>query len=104
MFANNALSDRLNEIKKGNPNPKPIINTIIKKETEVVPNATSIIPTPGKLFMISFIDLLSTIFVSIFYGFGIETLLNKDWNFLGTFSVGFILHQLLTYFYKLIKS
>jgi len=106
MFANNALSDRLNEIKNGNPIPKLQTDPIIQKETqiEVVPNTTSIIPTAKQLFIVGITDLLSLILISTFYGFGLETILNKDWNFLGTFSVGFILHQLLIYFFKLVKK
>ena len=98
MILNSALGDRLNEVKKGNDIPKPPSDkiNIIKKDIEIpVQTIETSSISPKTILMTNIIDLIGIIIMSIIYGFGISTLLNKSWNFIGIFSVGFLVYQLL---------
>ena len=86
MISNNVLGDRLNAFKNGEE---------IDLESQDFEVANE-----HKLNRIEFlsslaINTLSMTAQSIIYGFGIQTLLSANWNFIGMFAVGFTLFGIL---------
>ena len=74
MIQNESLSDRLNEFK----------NEIQNSET----NYSSSNITPVYSIINSLISLLVISIKSFVYGYGLKTIINADWNFLGYFCIG----------------
>jgi len=102
MIPNNALENRLNKIREGSPAPEPPsdkIELINKQQNNNVVNKQS----PKEIVIISFFELISSLLISILYGFGFETIFNQNWNFIGLLGVGFIFHQFLTYINNIFK-
>jgi len=91
MIQNESLSERLNEFKNNQQNP------------ETNHNPSNIIPANS--IINSLVSLLVIFIKSFVFGYGLKTLINANWNFLGyvcigmgvTFLIEFIL-DILSYF------
>lgn len=101
MINDKALANRLNAVKKGKEIPKSTgeQNPLLAKPSagsneeifEVEENYSV-----KSLFLSSFVNISEIAIMSFLYGFGIQTILEKDWSLLGIFGVGFILNQLIS--------
>lgn len=97
MIKDNALGDRLNAVKKGQPIPEPPM----QPQSVSLPSAEPKITL--KSFLISKILNISEILLtSLLYGYGIRTILNLDWNLFGALSVGFLLNHSISIFPKML--
>jgi hypothetical protein len=107
MIKDRALGDRLNAVKSGKEIPKPtnddkqiITGQPISAEQEQFYEVPEY-PSFSTMALSSIVTLAEITFMSVFYGFGIETILSKDWSFLGLFGVGLLVNQLVSLVSKL---
>jgi hypothetical protein len=101
MIKDNALSNRLNAVKAGKEIPKLIPDTNSvgisepksdDKQFYEASEYTSI----KSMLLSSLISFGEIAIMSLFYGFGLMTLLTKDWNILGIFGVGLLVDQIFS--------
>jgi hypothetical protein len=101
MVKNNALGDRLNAVKAGKEIPKPVIEDknplpgipVLNQEQQY---EEPDFPSIRSMFLASLISFGEIAVMSLFYGFGLMTLLSKDWNILGIFGVGLLANQVFS--------
>jgi hypothetical protein len=101
MIKDRALSDRLNAVKAGKEIPKPVVDNqqplpgmpVMEPEQEYeVPE----LPSMKHMLLSSLVSFAEIAIMSLFYGFGLMTLLSKDWNILGIFGVGLLANQVFS--------
>lgn len=102
MLPNNSLEKRLNTIKNGQPAPNPPSDVKIKHNT--AKPITNIKLINKQTILNSSVALLINLSASLLYGFGIETIFNKSWAFMGILGVGFIINQVITIILKLFNK
>jgi hypothetical protein len=101
MIRDNALSNRLNAVIAGKEIPKPIQDQNISEIQENESKNDELyedqeFPSMKSMFFSSLITFGEIIFMSLFYGLGLMTLLSKDWNILGIFGVGLLANQIFS--------
>jgi len=101
MIKDSSLANRLNAVKAGKEIPKasedkvlPGISMMDSSQEELyeVPE----IPSMRTLLVSSLLNFAEIAIMSLFYGFGLMTLLSKDWNILGIFGVGLLANQIFS--------
>ena len=101
MIKDNALSDRLNDVKNG----KQIQQINTKQETTII-QKNIIEPTQQyslKTILINkAISLFDVFMASLLYGFAIKTIFNLNWSLIGFFSVGFLLNHAISIFPRIL--
>ena len=98
MIEHNSLQERLNAVKNGKsiptpPMPKPVPQPQVQQGGNFMTYKQFFISEGYKLF-----NVMAT---SVLYGFGVQTIFQEDWNFLGILGVGFLLNHFLTILLKL---
>lgn len=99
MIKDNALGDRLNAVKGGKQIPKTELEkSILPGNPQTQEHFYEIpeIPSMRTVFLSSLLSLGEITIMSLFYGFGIMTLLSKDWNILGILGVGLLANQIFS--------
>lgn len=86
MISNNVLSDRLNAFKNGE-------EIDLESQEFEVPEETTLNKT--EFWSSLLVNTVSMAAQSIIYGYGIQTIMNADWKFLGMAAVGFTLFGIL---------
>jgi len=83
MIQNESLSDRLNDFKKNQQKPETNTNS------GYITHINSIVNSLINLFLI--------FLKSVVFGFGLKTLINADWHFLGYFCIGMSITLLIEF-------
>ena len=102
MIKHNALEDRLNAVRTGNPIPKEPASFDIKPNIQQHYNPR--ILTYRQFFISEGYKLFNVLATSVLYGYGIKTIFSQDWSFIGVLGVGFLLNHFLTIILKLLKK
>lgn len=101
MIKDSSLANRLNAVKEGKDIPKTVLESplpgipVIEKDQQYqyqVPEFTSM----KSMLLSSLINFGEIAIMSLFYGFGLMTLLSKDWNILGILGVGLLANQVFS--------
>jgi len=95
MIKNNALAERLNAFRNGDPLPK----TIEPIDEEKIYDDNNIYHIYNNIF-----DLLYTFLKSISYGFALKTIFATDWSFFGFLAIGFSIDVLTSYILSLFQK
>jgi len=108
MIPDNALGDRLNDVKDGITPiiPSPIDNFMNSLTTKTKIEVESEVIKKDKLLTIglSVLTMVDVLIVSILYGYAAAALFSTDWIFLEIAGVGFLANTLFTYTSKLISK
>jgi hypothetical protein len=106
MIKDKELANRLNAVKEGKEIPKPVIEnntlagiSVMDKNQEHL-YETPEFPSMRSMFLASLLNFGEIAIMSLFYGFGLMTLLSKNWNILGILGVGLLINQV----YSLISN
>lgn len=89
MIENNSLSDKLNEFKN---------DPIIPETNDSNGNIKHILSLGNSLINLTILFIKSFVF-----GYGLKTILNTDWNFLGYLSIGLAIGFLMEFIIDLIS-
>ena len=101
MIKDKELANRLNAVKAGKEIPKPedknltgipVMGANPEEQLYEVPES----PSMKSMLLSSLISFGEIAIMSLFYGFGLMTLLSKDWNILGIFGVGLLANQVFS--------
>ena len=101
MIKNSSLANRLNAVKAGQKIPEPVtenqipligIPMINKDQLYEVPEFLSM----RSILLPSLLNFMEIAIMSLLYGFGLMTLLSKDWNILGILGVGLLTNQIFS--------
>lgn len=99
MIHDNALSDRLNAVKYGEPIPQPVLQPQHPIEQKQV-NENKEEAQPKNSFFDKLVLIVDNIVVSFLYGYALKTLFDTDWTILGALTVGFLLNHIISVFPK----
>lgn len=100
MIKDSSLANRLNAVKAGKEIPKASEDKILpgismmepKEDFYEIPE----IPSMRHLLLSSLVNFAEIAIMSLFYGFGLMTLLSKDWNIFGILGVGLLANQVFS--------
>lgn len=101
MIKNSSLANRLNAVKEGKEIPKPVIENQIPLTGIPMMNQDQLyevpeFPSMRSRLLSSLINFAEISIMSFLYGFGLMTLLSKDWNILGILGVGLFANQIFS--------
>jgi hypothetical protein len=103
MTKHNALAERLNAVREGQPIPEaPSQFQINTPNSEIHQNHQII--TYRSFFISEGYKLFNVLATSALYGIGIKTIFSAEWSFIGSLGIGFLLNHFLTIFLKLLKK
>ena len=101
MIKNSSLANRLNAVKAGQEIPKPVIENQIPLTGIPMINQEQLyevpeFPSMRSMLLSSLLGFAEIAIMSLLYGFGLMTLLSKDWNILGILGVGLLANQIFS--------
>lgn len=105
MIKDNLLKDRLNAVRVGNPIPtvqKEIVNISSNQTIDNSSKLSKETVINKQFFKLELYKTFQVLVVSILYGYGISSIFEKEWTFLGLFGVGLIFNHILSNILKLI--